>query len=503
MASATTPDVSIGSEGVRSGLLSVRYRVLTGALLVQMILGTVYGYSIFWQPIEADLGLSQNTANYAFAVCILAFAATMVPAGQLQDAVGPRIPAIIGGSLMGLGFVLASALESPVVLYLAHAALCGVVALLLLMLCQAWFGHAMHDEHSPAHYLPAAILVSVAVGGLLMGQRYVGQLGSTDRLLLLWGTIGLLAGMGIGFAYVCPIAALVKWFPKSKGLMAGIAVAGFGLGAFVFSHKSWAFSAELVIQYYGILNVFLIHGLVCAVGIAIGAMLLQNPPTVAAKTTSTRQPSHESTWRDTLRRPAFYVLWVMFFSGAMAGLMVIGILKPFAGEQLVNAASATDKPFDQASLLAEGATAVGWLAIFNAVGRIVWGFVSDRIGRTGAFIAMFLLQAVTMLALGFLDTELTIAIGASLVGFNYGGCFALFPSATADLFGSRNLGSNYGWVFTSYGIAGVVGIATGNAAYTLTGSYFTAFAIAAGLCVLSAVLAPALRRGSVALAPAG
>ncbi len=488
----------------RAFVVPARFRVLAGALLVQMILGTVYGYSIFWQPLEAELGLSPAATTYAFAVCILAFAVTMVPAGHLQDRVGPRIPALVGGGLMGLGFLLASAMQSPTVLYLAHAALCGGVCVVLLLLCHAWFGPAMRERHSVARHLPAGIIVSVAIAGLLLGQQYVGQLGELDQLLLLWGTVGLLAGAGIGFAYVCPIAALVKWFPNSKGLMAGVAVAGFGLGAFVFSHKTWGFSAENVLHQYGVLHTFALHGLICLIGIGVGAALLRNPgasDTVTAtanKRTATDDAG--STWRQTLRRPAFYVLWAMFFSGSMAGLMVIGILKPFAGEQLVSAAGASGGTVDTAALLAEGAAAVGWLAIFNAVGRVVWGLVSDRVGRTPAFVAMFLLQAATMLALGLLNTEVSLAVGASLVGFNYGGCFALFPSATADLFGAKNLGSNYGWVFTSYGIAGVVGIAVGNLAHEVTGSYFAAFTIAAGLCLVSAALALALRRMSAASA---
>ncbi len=498
--------MALKPDAQRSGLLAripgERWQVLGGALLVQMILGTVYGYSIFWQPIEAELGLSPTAATYAFAVCILAFAITMVPAGHLQDAVGPRIPAMIGGGLMGAGFILASMLESPVVLHLAHAALCGGVALVLLFLCHAWFGHAMRDEHSIARHLPAAILVTVAVAGVTLGNRYVGQLGDTDRLLMLWGTIGLLAGAGIGFAYVCPIAALVKWFPNHKGLLAGIVVAGFGLGALFFSHRDWGFSAEQALQRYGVLTVFLIHGLVCLVGITLGALLLRNPPSpeapaepARASQGATSSPAHAPA-TPLLRRPAFYVLWVMFFSGSIAGLMVIGILKPFAGEQLVLAAEAGGGAFDRAALLAQGVAAVGWLAIFNAVGRIVWGFVSDRAGRTVAFIAMFLLQAGTMATLASLNTQVSLAVGASLVGFNYGGCFALFPTATADLFGTKRFGANYGWVFTSYGIAGVVGVAMGNTAYELTGSYGIAFTIAAGLCVLSAALAPMLRRAT-------
>jgi OFA family oxalate/formate antiporter-like MFS transporter len=233
-----------------------------------------------------------------------------------------------------------------------------------------------------------------------------------------------------------------------------------------------------------------VHGLVCIVAVSIGALMLRNPPGTGSAKAS------DSSWQDTLRRPAFYLLWAMFFSGAMAGLMVIGIVKPFAGGQLVEAAKSagqalTDMQVD--SLKAKGVAAVGWLAIFNAAGRVVWGFVSDRIGRTAAFIAMFTFQAVTMFMLAGMYTELSLAVAASIIGFNFGGNFALFPSATADLFGAKNLGANYGWVFTSYGIAGVVGVAAGNMAMVKTGSYQAAFTLAAVLCALAAVGALVLR----------
>jgi OFA family oxalate/formate antiporter-like MFS transporter len=192
----------------------------------------------------------------------------------------------------------------------------------------------------------------------------------------------------------------------------------------------------------------------------------------------------------------------------MAGLMVIGIIKVFAGEQLVAAAlegGGTLTEDARAGLLAQGAAAVGWLAIFNAVGRHAWGFISDRIGRTIAFVAMFIAQATLMFMLGTMQSEISLAVAASVVGFNFGGNFALFPSATADLFGSKNLGANYGWVFTSYGLAGVVGIAAGNTAKTMTGSYTAAFIVAGVLCLVSAGLAIGLaisHRRDAAAAPA-
>jgi OFA family oxalate/formate antiporter-like MFS transporter len=223
--------------------------------------------------------------------------------------------------------------------------------------------------------------------------------------------------------------------------------------------------------------------------VTLGALMLSNPPGTQARGVQ------ESEWMETLRRPAFYLIWPMFFSGALAGLTVIGIMKDFAGEQLVAAQTAAGTVLDtkaREALLLQGAAAVGWLAIFNAIGRIAWGLLSDRIGRTATFVAMFAFQAVMLFVLPQMRTEVAIGVAASIIGFNFGGNFALFPSATADLFGAKNLGANYGLVFTSYGIAGVVGIVAGNTAKVITGSYAAAFALAGGLCILSVVLAVAL-----------
>lgn len=496
-----------------------RWSVLGGAIIVQLILGTVYGYSIFWTPLQSRVyppvitqaerdtrvaqGQDVNGVNvvadeeevrklrdtqqgylkYAFAICILSFAVVMVIAGRVQDVLGPRFPAIVGAVLMFSGFVLAGLMQSRIVFYLAHAAFTGALGIVLLMLFEAVCGRMVDKDNPFFRYVPLGIIAAVVVAGVVLGNQYVGKNGDLDALLLLWGTIGFLAGAGIGFAYVCPIAALIKWFPKHKGLVSGLAVAGFGFGAYLFKDKN--FGAPAYFSTHGILNFFLLHGTICLVAITLGALLLRNPPGTAPKVAG------ESTWQDTLRRPAFYVLWLMFFSGALAGLMVIGIVAVFAGEQLVAAQGASGAA--AAELMKKGAAAVGYLAIFNALGRIAWGLLSDRVGRTGAFVAMFVLQAVMMFLLAGVQTENTIALAACVVGFNFGGNFALFPSATADLFGAKNLGANYGWVFTSYGIAGVVGITAGNTAKALTGSYQAAFMLAAGLCVLSALLAIGLR----------
>lgn len=514
---AIAPDLGRGANP------ATRWLVLIGAIIVQLVLGTVYGYSIFWTPLEAKVyppivtqaerdarvaagkdvsGLTvaadaaeakklsdvrQGYLKYAFAICILSFALVMVLAGRIQDVRGPRFPAVIGAVLMAAGFLLAGNMTSPIVFYIAHSAFAGGVGIVLLMLFYALFGRVNEEEVPIVRYVPLGIIAAVIVAGVLLGNQYVGRNGEFDELFLLWGTVGFLAGAGIGFAYVCPIAALIKWFPRHKGLVSGLAVAGFGFGAYLFSHKALGFSAFSYIERHGITQFFLIHALVCFAAVTLGALLLCNPPGTLPRVAA------EASWQETLRRPAFYVLWLMFFSGALAGLMVIGIVKVFAGDQLVAAAGSGLDADAVKTLLKKGADAVGWLAIFNAVGRIVWGLVSDRIGRTAAFVAMFAFQAVMMFLLAGMRTELSLAVAAAIVGFNFGGNFALFPSATADLFGAKNLGANYGWVFTSYGIAGVAGIYAGNTAKTMTGSYQAAFVLAACLCILSAVLAVGLQ----------
>ncbi|MCX6362120.1 MAG: OFA family MFS transporter [Armatimonadetes bacterium] len=440
-----------------------RWKVLVGAIIVQLILGTVYGYSIFWQPLEDALypapiitvaeqtklettGQSlpanaivlsdadakkkhderQAPLKQAFALAILTFALTMVYAGKVQDAKGPRYPALIGSVLLGAGFLAAGALLS-------------------------------------------------------------GKVSDANQVtMLLWLFIGVVAGAGIGFAYVCPIAALVKWFPDAKGLVSGIAVAGFGFGAFIISYKALPFSGTVYIKEHSISQFFLVHGVVCLVAVALGALLLSNPPGTVPAVRADGGPG------ELLKNKAFYMIWMMFFSGALAGLTVIGVAKGFAGEQLVANALGSIDAETKKSLMEKGAAAVGMLAVFNAIGRVVWGTVSDKIGRTPTFIAMFLFQTVMMFLLPAMKTEIAITLAAGMVGFNFGGNFALFPSATAELFGAKKLGQNYGLVFTSYGVAGVVGIQAGNIAKTVTGSYSAAFALAGLLCLVSAILAIAL-----------
>jgi OFA family oxalate/formate antiporter-like MFS transporter len=326
-------------------------------------------------------------------------------------------------------------------------------------------------------------------GGILYGLGYLlASLGHPPTLAWLVTTYGIIGGAGIGLAYVCPIAALVKWFPDKRGLISGLAVAGFGAGAFIFSKliPMLATSPDP-----GLYTVFLWFGAIFLVVVTLGAQFLRNPPEgyrpegwVPTPREAAAHAAPDVPWRQMLRTRLFWLLWAMFFIGATAGLMTIGHIKGFS-QEVLEAQGVTDAA-------GKALTIVGMLSVFNALGRIVWGAASDRLGRPSAMGLMFLLQAGAMVALTLTSSYYTVLAAACLVGFNFGGNFALFPSATADLFGTKNLGVNYGWVITAYGMAGVAGPMLGGWVKDTLLVYDRAFLAAGGLCVMGSVLAQAV-----------
>jgi MFS family permease len=194
--------------------------------------------------------------------------------------------------------------------------------------------------------------------------------------------------------------------------------------------------------------------------------------------------------RDMLRTPQFYMLWSVFMFAGISGLMVIYCIKLFGIDVL-----------EHHGIAGAGAitgTAMAWYAIFNGLGRIAWGSISDRIGRKTTITLMVALQGLTMLMTYHVLISFGLIYGfvaaAALIGFNYGGAFALFPAITADYFGNENVGSNYGWMFTAYGVAGLTGpLLAGYFKDAALGSsqpdvWMTPFIIAGGVCLLGAVI---------------
>jgi len=412
-----------------------RWLVVVGAILIQLCLGAIYAWSVFTPSLTAaPYSFTTTQTQWVFSVGLATFAVVMVLAGKWQAASGPTVVARVGGLVLGVGYV-------------------------------------------------AAAFVGSSFAGILV-------------------TIGLVGGAGIGLAYVVPIAVGVKWFPDKKGLITGLAVAGFGFGALIWVKLAGSWGH--LIENYGVSRVFLVYGVAFFLMVMIGSIWMKNPPEgwslagwtpaagtrgAAAGTGLQLEPGQM------LGTAQFYMLWVMFIIGALAGLMVIGIIKLFGIDALQARSGMTAA---EASATAGTAMAV-FYAIFNGLGRIIWGAASDKIGRKTALVLMLALQGVIMLAFFYMGGSVALLyLGAALIGFNFGGNFALFPAATADFFGNRNVGKNYGWMFTAYGVGGIVGpIMAGMfkdaGASKGVDAWFPAFIIAGIACLVAAVIGLALK----------
>jgi len=320
--------------------------------------------------------------------------------------------------------------------------------------------------------------VVASLGGVLTGLGLiVASFATPESTWPITIGFGLLAGVGIGLGYAAATPAAVKWFPPSKkGLITGLVVAGFGLASvYIAPLTSWLIASQSISGAFRILGIAF---LVLVTGLA---QLLVNPPAgylpsaAGVKADATAAAKHDDyDWRDMVRTKQFALLWLMFAFSAFAGLMIIGHMAKIAAAQLTT--------IDLGFLL------VAVLAVGNAGGRVVAGIVSDRIGGIRTMLIVFLLQAVMMGALFFSATALTLVPVAAAIGFCYGANLALFPATTAGYFGTKNLGVNYGLVFTAWGVGGVFGSMTAGSIVDSTGTYGVAYAIAAGLCVLAAGL---------------
>jgi len=312
------------------------------------------------------------------------------------------------------------------------------------------------------------------LGGLLMGGGVILSSFMTTFIGLLI-TYGIIFGMGIGFGYVCPIASASKWFPDKKGFINGIAVAGFGAGSFVFNYVIKALTLS-----FNIPIMFIVLGIIYLGLIIGGAMTLSNPPEgwkpegwePPAPSEKSGISGLEFERKQTLKLPQFWMLWVTFILSAISGLMVIGSYSRFIESYLI------------VDFVLIGSLA----ALFNGLGRIVWGKLADLISYKKAMYLMFSIQAILLLLYFTTNVnDLYFLIMTCAIYFCFGGNFSLFPTATVDLFGMKNLGPNYGMVFTAYGIAGFLGATMTLPIVAAFGSYLTLF-IVMGIMSLGAAL---------------
>ncbi len=444
-----------------------RWFVVVGAILVQLCLGAVYAWSVFRDPLRDLLGVKLAQAQLPFSFVLISFALATVLGGKLQDRFGPRNVAIAGGVLLGLGMIIAS---------LSH----GVV-------------------------------------GMVAGY-------------------GIVSGIGIGFAYVCPISCGVKCFPDKRGLISGLSVAGFGAGALIVGPLAQSLmrsigsarpaSAELITRLsaklapaftdtlalkaaltsadsaaavnsagladaaakaavlpMGVQPTFLYLGIAYIIVVTIGALLLRNPPAgYCPEGWTPPQPAAGAPARtdytagQVLGTWQFWLIWLLYLCGAGTGLMMIGQTAPI-GKEMAGLTPAM------------AAIGVSVLAIFNAIGRILWGRVSDSIGRTRTLFILYLINGLAVASYFLIPAfHAWYWVGIGLVGLTFGGYLAIYPAINADFYGTKNAGVNYGLIFTAYGIGGLGGNLLAPIVKQATNNYNLAFILSAVLCIAAAVL---------------
>jgi OFA family oxalate/formate antiporter-like MFS transporter len=308
------------------------------------------------------------------------------------------------------------------------------------------------------------------------------SLAQTHTIMLI--TFGVIGGMGIGLGYSATTPPSIKWFaPSRKGLITGLVVSGIGLSAIYISPLT-----QYLLRVTDIAQTFRFLGVGTIVIVVVLAPVLANPPagyTPAPGTRAAASPAgaaalgrRDVDWPEMLRTPQFYQLWLMLVLSAFAGLMIIAHAASIAKVQ---------------AAMQWGWGPVATLALFNTLGRLVGGALSDRIGRTRTLITAFLLQAGNMLVFVHYTTPALILFGAAFTGVCYGTLFPLMPSAIADFFGVRNLGVNYGCLFTAFGLAGVLGPIVGGKMFDLHHSYSYSYTISAVMLLLAAGIAVTVR----------
>jgi MFS family permease len=387
---------------------------------INLALGILYTWSIFKVAIGAsiqrggptDFAWNPASLNDPYAICCIVFAFSMILAGKCQDKLGPKITALIGGILVGMGFI--------------------------------WISQ------------------------------------TTGYLSWVLG-FGVLVGIGIGFGYSSATPPALKWFPASKtGLIAGLVVAGFGLASVYIAPL-----AKHLLAAWGLQNAMMFFGISFLVVVCGLSLLLLNPPEGYVPAGPTSQKANAPKRVDLDRPPSvmikskeFFVLWFTYLIGAGAGLMVIGSLAGMAKQSMGEFAF----------------VAVAIMAMGNAGGRIAAGMISDKIGRKHTLCIMLGFQAVLMFAaiplMKAADTgPVLLVLLSTLIGFNYGTNLSIFPSITKDLWGLKYFGTNYGILFTAWGVGGFVMGRLSQMFNAETGSFSSSFLTAGILLLIGVMLA--------------
>ncbi|MBN2652572.1 MAG: MFS transporter [Spirochaetales bacterium] len=304
------------------------------------------------------------------------------------------------------------------------------------------------------------------ISGILFFLGYLLASFSGGDFFLIFLGIGIIAGIATGFGYWVSLTVPVQWFPSKKGLITGIAAAGFGLGA-VFMSEIFEI---MLLRDFEILQILRIVGIAYGLVIFIFSALIYQLQDVCEDGEKEKLKVSEF-----VRKPIFSKLFIGIFLGTFAGLLIIGSLK-IIGEQCGI----------EDHILVIG---VALFAFANFLGRLVWGFASDHIGASlSLFLALFF-QSISILSINiFTLSSFSYLLVVVLIGFCFGGNFVLFAKETSQIFGVANLGIVYPYIFVGYAIAGIAGPISGGVLYDITGSFFYPIILASLMSLIGCLL---------------
>ncbi len=391
---------------------SGRWLFVVLGIVMNVCLGAVYAYSIFLKPVkEAFVGISAFQANLPFMVFLAFFSVLMFFGGRVMEKLGPRKLGMIGGIIVGLGWLLSA---------------------------------------------------------------------FASNIWMLTLTYGVIAGSGVGLVYGCPVSMGAKWFPDKKGLAVGLMLAGFGGSALITGKV-----ANALIPSVGLSTTFMYFGIAFGIILVVLSLPFRFPASgwvpAGWKPAAGTVAASDFTSGEMMKTGAFWGLFLCYIIGCVAGLMAIGISKP-VGNEIIKISGET------------AATLVGIFAIFNAVGRPLFGFLTDKITpRNAAILNLLMILIVSIIMITAKEGD-TMLYTISFIGFwlGLGGWLAIAPTATASFFGMKNYAQNYGVVFFAYGLGAIIGGIISGQAKDVFGTYTYAFYPTAVLAVVGLVLAVAL-----------
>ena len=365
-------------------------------MVINMCLGAVYAYSVFKKPLETLFNSSATEGNLPFMIFLAMFALFTFFSGRFIDKMGPRTVMMVGGIVVGLGWIL---------------------------------------------------------------TKFAG---SMTMVVITYGIIG---GAGVGIVYGGPVSVATKWFPDKKGLAVGLSLLGFGASAFVTAPL-----AKNLIASSGPLNTFMYMGFgFLIVTVVLSSFMRFPPPNYKPAGWNPPQPAggvaaKVFTTGSMLSTASFYGLWLCYTIGTTAGLMAIGI-SATVGREVIGLDIGT------------AAFLVSIFAIFNGIGRPIFGALSDKITPRGAAILSFVIIGIASFMMLSAGQGSTTLYAIAFCGFwlCLGGWLAIGPAATASFFGLEGYAQKYGVVFSAYGLGAIIGGIISGKAKDAFGSYIAAF----------------------------